>query len=94
MKKTFVTLLLSAAMVLPACSNWNKMTPKSMDNKAIEEEIRKNMAADHITGLTVDVNGGTVTLKGHLSAADKARALDDARKVTGVTSVNDQISVD
>jgi osmotically-inducible protein OsmY len=94
MKKTLVTLLLTAAMVLPACSNWNKMTPKGMDNKAIEEEIRKNMAADHITGLTVDVNGGTVTLKGHLSAGDKARALDDARKVTGVTSVNDQISVD
>jgi osmotically-inducible protein OsmY len=94
MKKTAVSLMLSAALLLPACSNWNKVTPKAMDNTAIEEEIRKNMAADHITGLSVDVSGGTVTLKGHLSSADKARALDDARKVNGVTHVNDQISVD
>lgn len=95
MKKSLVTVLLSAALVLPACSNWNRATPKALDNTAVEEEVRKNLAADHITGLSVDVNSGkgVVTLKGHLSSSDKAKALEDARKVPGVNSVIDEISV-
>lgn len=93
MKKPLITLALSAALLMPACSNWNRATPKPLDNTAMEEEIRKSMAGDHITGLTVDVNSGVVTLKGHLSASDKQKALDDARKVNGVTRVIDEISV-
>ena len=96
MKKSFVSVLLSAGLlVLPACSNWNRATPKALDNTAVEEEVRKNLAADHITGLSIDVNSGkgVVTLKGHLSSSDKAKALEDARKVPGVNSVIDEISV-
>ena len=95
MKKSLVSVLLSAALILPACSNWNRMTPKGLDNAAMEEEIRKNLALDHITGLTVNVdnNTGVATLKGHLSASDRSKAVDDAHKVKGVTRVVDEISV-
>ena len=60
MKKIAASLL--AAMTLTsmlACSNWNRATPASMDNTAIEAEVRKNLAADSITGLTVTVNDKT-----------------------------------
>jgi osmotically-inducible protein OsmY len=97
MKKSLslVSVVLSAALILPACSNWNRATPKALDNTAIEEEVRKNLAADGITGLSVDVNSGkgVVTLKGHLSASDRAKAVEDARKVKGVSRVVDEISV-
>jgi osmotically-inducible protein OsmY len=93
MKKSVLTVLMSAALLFPACSNWNRQTPKAWDSKTIEEEIRKNMLGDHITGLTVEVNDGVVTLKGHLSADQKQKALEDARKVNGVKRVNDEIAV-
>jgi osmotically-inducible protein OsmY len=88
-------MLLSAALLMPACSNWSKATPKPLDNAAMEEEVRKNLTADGITGLSIDVDSGkgVVTLKGHLSSTDKAKAIQDARKVHGVTQVVDEISV-
>jgi len=92
MKKVFASLLVVASLV--GCSNWNKYTPAPMDNTAIEEEVRKNLAADKISGLQIDVANGVVTLKGHLSAADRTKAVDDARKVKGVTNVVDNISLD
>ena len=95
MKKTIVSLVLSAAVLSGVgCSNWNRMTPKSMDGTAVEAEVRKNLTADHITGLTVDVNGSTVTLRGHLSRTDQQKALDDARKVPGVDRVVDDMTLD
>lgn len=95
MKKTATTLFMALTLCsLVACSNWNRMTPKSMDGTAIEAEVRKNLTADKITGLTVDVNGATVTLSGHLTRADHDKALDDARKVNGVNNVVDHISID
>jgi osmotically-inducible protein OsmY len=95
MKKAFASLVLSAALVSSiGCSNWNRATPGNLDNKAMEEEIRKNMLGDKITGLTVDVHDGVVTLSGHLAtAADRQKAYDDAAKVKGVTSVVNNIDV-
>ncbi|MDP9362582.1 MAG: BON domain-containing protein [Acidobacteriota bacterium] len=94
MKKAFASLVLSAALVSAiGCSNWNRNTPASMDNKAIEEEIRKNMLGDHITGLTVDVHDGVVTLSGHLTSENRQKAYDDAAKVNGVKSVVNHIDV-
>ena len=95
MKKSFVPLLLSAALLMPACSNWSKATPKPLDNTAMEEEIRKNLTADGITGLSINVDSGhgVATLKGHLSSADRAKAIHDAEKVHGITRVVDEISV-
>lgn len=95
MKKAFASIILSAALVSSiGCSNWNRATPGNLDNKAVEEEIRKNMLGDKITGLTVDVHDGVVTLSGHLAtAADRQKAYDDAAKVKGVTSVVNNIDV-
>ena len=95
MKKAIGSLLLSAALVSAiGCSNMNRMTPAPLDNTAIETEIRKNLAGDHITGLHIDVHDGMVTLSGHGSAADRQKAYDDAAKVNGVKSVTNNISID
>ena len=91
MKKTLATIFMVFSLV--ACSNWNRMTPKPLDNTAIETEVRKNLTADNITGLHIDVSNGVVTLDGHLSASDKSKAIADAQKVNGVTQVVDRISV-
>ena len=96
MKKTIASITVALLMVSAvACSNWNKYTPKGMDATAIAEEIRKNMLGDGITGMTVDVDkAGVTTLRGDVkSSSDKQKALDDARKVNGVTRVIDQIAI-
>jgi osmotically-inducible protein OsmY len=95
MKKTvvsiMVTLFLVAAM---GCSNWNRWTPKGMDDTAIAEEIRKNQLMDHITGMTIDVKNGVVTLHGDVkNASVKQTAIEDARKVHGVKRIFDQIAI-
>ena len=95
MKKSLFALLMSASLIAPmGCSNWNRATPAPMDNKAVEAEVRKNLAADSITGLSIDVHEGVVTMSGHLAnASDRQKALDDARKVPGVKSVVNRIDV-
>jgi osmotically-inducible protein OsmY len=92
MKKTIAAI--AVALSLIGCSNWNKYTPKGIDDTAIAEEIRKNQATDGITGMTVNVDHGSVTLKGDVkNSTDKQKAIDDARKVNGVTRVVDEISI-
>lgn len=86
---------MSVALVTAlGCSNWNRMTPKSLDNSSTAAEIKKNLLGDHLTGIDVDVNQGVVTLTGHLStAADRQKAYDDAAKVTGINKVVNRIDV-
>ena len=96
MKKTLASITVALFVFAAfACSNWNKYTPKALDSTAIAEEIRKNMLADGITGMTVDVStSGVVTLHGDVkNSSDKGKALDDARKVNGVSRVIDQIAI-
>jgi len=94
MKKAFVSLVLSAALVSAiGCSNWNRNTPASLDNSTIEQEIRKNLLGDHITGLQIEVHDGYVTLTGHGSTSDRQKAYDDAVKVNGVKGVTNNISI-
>jgi len=95
MKKFVASMTVALALSTVACSNWNKYTPKGMDATAIAEEVRKNRATDGITGMTVNVDkNGVVTLRGDVkSATDRQKAIDDARKVNGVTEVIDQISI-
>ncbi len=95
MKKLLVSIITSAALVMVlGCSNWNRMTPKSIDNSTTASEIKKNFLEDHLTGVDVDVNEGVVTLAGHLpTAADRQKAYDDAAKVTGVKKVVNHIGV-
>lgn len=95
MKKVFASLVLSAALVSAiGCSNWNRNTPGPLDNTTIEEEIRKNLLGDHITGLQIEVHDGMVTLNGHGSASDRQKAYDDAAKVKGVKSVTNNITAE
>jgi osmotically-inducible protein OsmY len=95
MKKTLASLVLSAALVSAiGCSNLNRVTPGPLDNTAIETEIRRNLTTDKITGLTVDVHEGVVTLSGHVpTGTDRQKAYDDAAKVNGVKSVVNHIDV-
>ena len=96
MKKPIASIAVVLVVLFSfACSNWNKYTPKGMDATAIADEIRKNMAGDGITGMTVNVDkDGVTTLHGDVkNSSDKQKAIDDARKVNGVTRVIDEISV-
>ena len=95
MKKLLGSLIMSAVLVTAlGCSNWNRMTPKSLDNSSTASEIKKNLLADHLTGVDVDVSDGVVTLAGHLpTAADRQTAYADAAKVTGVKKVINHIDV-
>jgi osmotically-inducible protein OsmY len=92
MKKTLLAVLICLPLV--ACSNWNRATPASMDNVTTTAEVKKNLLADGLTGIDVDSSGGTVTLTGHLStSSDRRKAVHDARKVSGVQRVVDNIRV-
>lgn len=97
MKKT--ALICSVALLCAiafGCANWNKMTPQPLDNKAIQTEIEKNLAADGLTGIVhVDsVHEGVVTLTGTVkNTTDRSKAYDDAAKVNGVKRVVNQIKV-
>ena len=93
MKKSVLGLLMSAALVASmGCSNWNRMTPAPLDNKAMEAEVVKNLAADHINSVNVSVDNGVVTLSGKATSSDRSKAVQDARKASGVKSVVDNIS--
>ena len=94
MKRLLASIIMSAALVASlGCSNWNRMTPKSLDNTTTASEVKKNLVADHVS-VDVDVTDGVVTLTGHLpTAADRQKAYDDAAKVTGVKKVVNHIDV-
>ena len=94
MKKLLASTIMSVALIAAVgCSNWNRMTPKSLDNSATATEIKKNLLADHLS-VDVDVTDGVVTLTGHLpNAEDRRKAYDDAAKVTGVKKVVNHIDV-
>lgn len=86
-----LALILTSAL---GCSNWNRMTPKGWDDDAIATEIKKNETVAGYTGLTIDVHRGRVMLKGDVkTTADRQKAIDEARKVKGVTSVTDDIAI-
>lgn len=97
MKKTALTLASALVLTLAlGCSNWNKATPGPLDNKAIQAEVEKNIAADGLTGIVhvSEVHEGVVTLTGTVkSSSDRQKAYDDAAKVNGVKAVKNQINV-
>lgn len=97
MKKT--ALIVASALVFFVafgCSNLNKMTPKPLDNKAIQAEVEKNLAADGLTGIVhvSEVHEGVVTLTGTVKTnSDRQKAYDDAAKVDGVKRVVNEVKV-
>lgn len=98
MKKTGLVVSLALVVTLAyACSNLNRMTPQPLDNKAIQAEVERNIAADGLTGIVhvSEVHEGTVTLTGTVkSSSDRRKAYDDAAKVNGVKSVINEIKVE
>jgi osmotically-inducible protein OsmY len=92
MKKSFASVLISLALVSGVgCTGWNKVVPS--DN-ATEAEIRKNLTADHITGMSINVDHDVVTLEGNVkNETDHQTAIHDAQKVHGVSRVVDRIAV-
>jgi osmotically-inducible protein OsmY len=92
MKKVFASVVVSLALISGVgCTGWNKVVPS---DTATEAEIRKNLAGDHITGMTIKVDGDTVTLQGDVkNETDHQTAIHDAQKVHGVARVIDQVSV-
>jgi len=95
MKKFLAAAMVSAALISSAgCgSGWSNVAPGGMSDTAIEGEIRKHMASDGITGMTIKSDHGVVTLEGDVKTEDQhQKALADAR-VSGVTSVVDHIAV-
>src|SRR6266852_5756616 len=50
------------------CNSWGRVAPKgAVRNEIVEADVRKNLLADGITGLEVDVyDNGTAYLKGHV----------------------------
>jgi len=98
MKKTALSVALALVFVVAfGCSNWHRYTAGGpLDNKAIQSEVEKNLAADGLTGIVhVDsVHQGVVTLTGTVhNAADRQKAYDDAAKVNGVTTVVNNVNV-
>ena len=92
MSKAFASVLLSFALVSGVgCTGWNKVVPS--DNTT-EAEIRKNLAGDHITGMSINVDHDVVTLEGNVkNETDHQTAIHDAQKVNGVSRVIDRIAV-
>jgi len=94
MNKTLASITVVLLLTAFGCANWNRYTPAGMDDDAIATEIRKNLTGAGYTGMTVDVHKGAVTLKGDVKTrSDRQKAIDEARKVKGVTSVTDEISI-
>ncbi|HEY6139672.1 MAG TPA: BON domain-containing protein [Thermoanaerobaculia bacterium] len=92
MKKALASVVMSIALVSGVgCTGWNKVVPS--DNTT-EAEIRKNLAGDHITGMSINVDNDTVTLEGTVkNETDHQTAIHDAQKVHGVARVIDHIKV-
>ena len=69
----------------------------AIGDASITAAVKSKLLADpDVAGLKVDVDtsGGVVTLRGNVaSAAEKARALELAKRTDGVKSVRDQIKV-
>lgn len=97
MKKSASMIALALVLTLAVgCSNLNKMTPAPLDNKAIQAEVEKNIAADGLTAVVhvSEVHEGVVTLTGTVkTSADRQKAYDDAAKVNGVKRVVNELKV-
>jgi osmotically-inducible protein OsmY len=96
MKKLVSMIAIVAVVLLVGCSNFNKVTPAPLDNKAIQAEVEKNVAADGLTGIVhvSEVHDGVVTLTGTVkSSSDRQKAYDDAAKVNGVKQVINEVKV-
>jgi len=100
MNKTLVALIASGAVLsMAACSSTRtqRAPGEQVDDAALLTSVKSALAADPVTEageINVDVNRGVVKLAGYVdSSKEKQQAGDVARKVDGVQSVQNDISV-
>ena len=90
--RTAVSLLLVFALVLPALS-----ATKQVDDNVLYDNVKRKLANDQVVkggALEVEVKDGAVTLKGSVEYDNqKARAEKIVKKIAGVKSVANQITV-
>lgn len=94
---TVVMMMLALVSLLAACGSINKVTPKALDDAAIEAEVRGRFAesADlKAFQISVEVRDGVVTLNGDVdSSSQRDAAVRAAREVSGVRSVVNNLRV-
>ena len=100
MNKTLVALIASGAvMSMAACSSTRtqRAPGEQVDDAALLTSVKSALAADPVTEageINVDVNRGVVKLAGYVdSPKEEQQAGDVARKVDGVQSVQNDLSV-
>ena len=97
MKRYLVLILMVLVMPLSVgCNSWGKVAPKgTVRNAIVEADVKKNLIADGLTGLGVEVyEDGTAYLDGQVvSRSDRRKARNDALKVWGVKRVVNNITV-
>lgn len=92
----YVVMILLLVTLSAACA-LNKVTPKEVDEQAIEADVRRAIAGavtDKTFDLSVQVNGTSVTIGGTVDNADqRSRIADAVRAVDGVTNVVNNIQI-
>jgi osmotically-inducible protein OsmY len=90
--RTIVSLLLVFTLTLPAVA-----ATKQVDDNVLYDNVKRKLANDQVVkggGLEVEVKSGAITLKGSVEYdSQKARAEKIVKKVPGVKSVDNQITV-
>ena len=82
---THRTVALLCTFTLVSCTGWNRVT--SSDDSATEAEIRKNLAADGIKGMTIMVTDGVAYIDGPTNPKDTEHIRADALRVPGIRDV-------
>jgi osmotically-inducible protein OsmY len=96
MKKHLLILMVLVMALSGGCNSWGKVAPKgTVRNAIVEADVKKNLIADGLTGLGVEVyEDGTAYLDGQVkSRSDRSKARQDALKVWGVKRVVNQITI-
>jgi hyperosmotically inducible periplasmic protein len=90
--RTTLAFLLIFALVFPVLA-----ASKQVDDNVLYDTVRRKLANDQVVkggNLDVDVKSGVVTIKGSVEYDNqKARAEKIVKKVSGVKSVINQITV-
>jgi len=90
--RTTLSFLLVFALVFPVLA-----ASKQVDDNVLYDTVRRKLANDQLVkggNLDCDVKNGVVTIKGSVEYDNqKARAEKIVKKVSGVKSVNNQITV-
>jgi hyperosmotically inducible protein len=99
MNKTLVALIASGTLLMAACSatRTQRAPGEQVDDAALLTKVKSALVADPVTEageINVDVNRGVVKLAGFVDTAkEKEKAGQVARNVSGVQSVQNDLTV-